>query len=52
LFVGEKLPFECLSDVQRHVRARSPDRDGVYMAHDSFGVPRYGGRGRIFRRLS
>ena len=22
------------------------------MAHDSFGIPRYGGRGRIFRRLS
>jgi hypothetical protein len=51
LFVGEKLPFECLPDVRRYVRERSPNRSGVYMAHDSFGVPRYGGRGRIFRRL-
>jgi hypothetical protein len=51
LFVGEKLPFDCLGKVRRYVRDRSPNRSGVYMAHDSFGVPRYGGRGRIFRRL-
>jgi len=52
LFVGEKLPFECLSEVRRHLYAISPERNGVYMAHDSFGIPRYGGRGRIFSRLA
>jgi hypothetical protein len=51
LVIGEKLPFECLSKVRQHVRKRIPSREGVYMAHDSFGVPRYGGRGKIFRRL-
>jgi hypothetical protein len=51
LVVGEKLPFESLSDVRKHVRKYITVRKGVYMAHDSFGVPRYGGRGKIFSRL-
>src|SRR5580704_13866102 len=49
--VGEKLPFACIHEVRRHIREHITSRSGVYMAHDSFGVPRYGGRGRIFRRL-
>jgi hypothetical protein len=52
LCIGEKLPFECLLEVRKHVRAQKFHPDGVYMAHDSFGVPRYGGRGRIFSRLA
>jgi hypothetical protein len=51
LYVGEKLPFECLPAVRNHIAKKSTDLDGVYMAHDSFGVPRYGGRGRVFSRL-
>jgi hypothetical protein len=34
LFVGEKLPFECLPEVRRHVYSVTPERNGVYMAHD------------------
>jgi hypothetical protein len=43
LVIGEKLPFECLPEVRKHVRNYITVRKGVYMAHDSFGVPRYGG---------
>jgi hypothetical protein len=50
-FVGEKLPYACLRDVADHVRAESNDVEGVYLAHDSMGVARYGGRGDIFSRL-
>lgn len=49
--VGEKLPFECLSTVEKNLKERKLKKTGVYMAHDSFGVPRYGGRGNIFERL-
>lgn len=52
LFVGEKLPFECLPAVKKKHFGKSDHRNGVYMAHDSFGVPRYGGRGRVFQRLA
>lgn len=53
-FVGEKLPYDCLKKVKAHVaRKVSVDRPlGVYLAHDSFGVARYGGRGDIFGRLA
>ena len=50
-FVGEKLPYACLGHVADHVRAESDDVEGVYLAHDSMGVARYGGRGDIFNRL-
>jgi hypothetical protein len=50
--IGEKLPFGCLSAVHQHIKSRPiADREGVYVAHDAFGVPRYGGRGKIFTRL-
>lgn len=52
-FVGEKLPYACLATVKAHVEKVSEhDPNGVYLAHDSFGVARYGGRGDIFGRLA
>ena len=50
--VGEKLPFNSLGEVNTKIKAilgRAPE--GIYMAHDSMGVARYGGRGKIFSRL-
>jgi hypothetical protein len=49
--VGEKLPFEALPDVRLHLRDRGHPHQGVYVAHDSMGCPRYIGRGDIFQRL-
>jgi hypothetical protein len=49
--VGEKIPLERLSDVERDLVKLKINKTGVYMAHGSFGVPRYGGRGNIFERL-
>ena len=50
-YVGEKLPFGCLEKVREAICARSGDPEGIYMAHDSMGAARYGGRGKIFDRL-
>ena len=52
LYVAEKLPYTCLSDVRKHMKANADNREGVYMAHDSMGAARYGGRGQIFSRLA
>lgn len=49
--LGEKLPYEALSHVNRHLRNHGIQRNGVYVAHDSMGYARYIGRGRIFSRL-
>lgn len=49
--VGEKLPFAALPKVRAHVRAQELGTQGVYVAHDSMGCPRYIGRGDIFPRL-
>lgn len=49
--VAEKIPFAALSEVRRHLLAQGLPIDGVYVAHDSMGVARYVGRGRIFSRL-
>ena len=49
--VGEKLPFACIDEVRRDMIARSISTDGVYIAHDSMGCPRYIGRGKVFARL-
>lgn len=49
--VGEKLPYAALSAVKKHLRAQGLSRQGVYVAHDSMGCPRYIGRGSIFPRL-
>jgi hypothetical protein len=52
--VGEKLRFEALAAVEKHLRSLEGEvirRNGVYVAHDSMGYARYIGRGRIFPRL-
>lgn len=50
--VAEKLPFEALASVGKELmKYPAIRREGVYMAHDSMGVARYGGRGQIFMRL-
>ena len=49
--IAEKLPFESLAKVERLLKEEGLDAEGVYMAHDSIGVARYGGRGNIFSRL-
>jgi hypothetical protein len=49
--VAEKLPFESLSKVKKWMEENGQSLEGVYMAHDSMGVARYGGRGKIFDRL-
>lgn len=49
--VGEKLPFSSLPAVRRDMKAKGLSSQGVYIAHDSMGFPRYIGRGNIFGRL-
>jgi len=49
--VGEKIPFDFLEDVRKEFRLEGLLPNGVYIAHDSMGYPRYIGRGNIFRRL-
>lgn len=63
--VAEKLPLECLRKVENTLKSefakanknkRGPKKkmrpiEGVYLAHDSMGHARYGGRGQIFSRL-
>ena len=65
LMVAEKIPYEAIDDVRKHAtpvvypekkskRGPKPKRktiNGVYIAHDSMGSPRYIGRGDIFGRL-
>jgi len=50
--IGEKLPFEALGAVKKHIREKGYTSQGVYVAHDSMGCPRYIGRGSIFERLA
>lgn len=49
--VAEKLPYESLSAVKKHLADQDFTAQGVYVAHDSMGCPRYIGRGDIFARL-
>lgn len=49
--VGEKLPFEAIHHVEKYMKTKGLPRNGVYLAHDSMGCPRYIGRGTIFSRL-
>jgi hypothetical protein len=49
--VGEKLPFDALSAVDKRLKAIGVRARGVYLAHDSMGYVRYIGRGKIFPRL-
>ncbi|WP_186151735.1 hypothetical protein [Burkholderia gladioli] len=50
--VGEKLPFAALGAVKKHLKENGYASQGVYVAHDSMGCPRYIGRGNIFDRLT
>jgi len=49
--IGEKIPFEAIHAVEKYMKIKGMSRNGVYLAHDSMGCPRYIGRGRIFSRL-
>lgn len=49
--IGEKLPYEALPAVKKHLKESGHTFQGVYVAHDSMGCPRYIGRGNIFARL-
>ncbi len=50
-FVADKLPYESLHSVGSWMEKNAPNTNGVYLAHDSMGTARYGGRGQIFNRL-
>jgi len=50
--VAEKLPFDAFSGVKKHFMQNNDRHNGVYIAHDSMGTPRYIGRGNVFNRLA
>lgn len=50
--VGERIPFDALGTVETAVKTQVKTAEGIYMAHDSMGCPRYAGRGQIFTRLA
>jgi hypothetical protein len=49
--VAEKIPADALTDVERDFDKLGIKTNGVYIAHDSMGTPRYIGRGAVFTRL-
>ena len=49
--VAEKIPYDFIDDVQKKIVEWGYDTQGVYVAHDSMGWPRYIGRGDVFNRL-
>lgn len=49
--LGEKLPYASLRKVKTHLSNLGFKPQGVYIAHDSMGCPRYIGRGNVFTRL-
>jgi hypothetical protein len=49
--VGEKLPFQALKKIEKYVVDAGIRTEGVYVAMDSMGCPRYVGRGSVFFRL-
>ncbi len=49
--VAEKLPYESLDKIKEACTKENLKFDGVYVAHDSMGWPRYIGRGDVFDRL-
>ena len=48
---AEKLPYDSLPIVKKHLKKEGHTYQGVYVAFDSMGCPRYVGRGNIFSRL-
>jgi hypothetical protein len=49
--VAEKIPFDFLPTVRTEMKKLGITANGVYIAHDSMGCPRYVGRGAVFNRL-
>jgi hypothetical protein len=50
--VGEKIPYSAIRDVKKHATdVLNETPNGVYLAMDSMGCPRYAGRGAVFSRL-
>ena len=54
--VAEKIPYEVIKNIQKNTMELFGNEypngiNGVYVAHDSMGIPRYIGRGNIFNRL-
>ena len=50
--VGEKIPFDSILAVEKHAKELlGATPNGVYLAIDSMGCPRYAGRGAVFSRL-
>lgn len=49
--IAEKLPYDSLAAVAKDLREAEGLVEGVYIAHDSMGCPRYVGRGRVISRL-
>ena len=50
--VADKLSFELLAAIKKEHLQNFEERNGVYIAHDSVGCPRYIGRGNVFDRLA
>ena len=50
--VGEKLPYAAINTIRKHLLEKDLGINGIYVAHDSMGLPRYVGRGAIFTRLN
>ena len=50
--IAEKIPYAALQPLKKDMKNRNLPQNGVYMALDSMGVPRYIGRGKIFSRLA
>lgn len=50
-YVGEKIPFAALREVEKNLEELGVEKKGVYIAHDSMGTARYVGQGKIFDRL-
>jgi hypothetical protein len=49
--VAEKIPCSFLGAIRKDMKKKGISDNGVYMAHDSMGHPRYIGRGNVFTRL-
>ena len=49
--IAEKIPYAALQDVATDLKESGIGVDGVYIAHDSMGCPRYVGRGNVISRL-
>jgi hypothetical protein len=49
--VAEKIPYSFIDEVRKKIIEWKYDTQGVYVAHDSMGWPRYIGRGEVFSRL-